>query len=355
MELLSGCTRSGRRLARLALLAASACVPHLDVDESTVREPRVLAIIAEPAESAPTSQQKIQYTALVADEHGVRSDLSLAWYQCLAQKPLAELGPVSKECLRNGSPKLASLGVGEAVEGTLPTNACSLFGPNPPPPVQGQPPGRPVDADESGGYKLPLIVGLNSELGSEVVLYEQRISCGLANVSPDISVAFAQRYHANQNPRALALQVTGSMGTRSISSQDTLDVASNEQLAFSVSWPSCPASDVCGDGVCGPDETSAACAADCQKSVGCGGQERYLDLDRERLELIVRRESLRVAWYATTGTYDQARTGVSDADLSGVSSNRWRAPAQPGPASLWLVLRDSRGGVGFLQIAVTVH
>lgn len=352
MELLSRRSRSG---FWIALFAAGGCVPHLDVDESTVHAPRVLAIVAEPAESAPNLQQPIHYTALVADEHGVRSDLSLAWYQCLAQKPLAELGPISKECLHNGSPKLAALGVGEAVEGTLPSNACSLFGPNPPPPVQGQPAGRPVDADESGGYKLPLIVGLNSELGSEVVLYEQRITCGLANVSPDISVAFAQRYHGNQNPSLLALQVTGSSGTRSIGPNDTLDVAVNEQLALQVSWASCPASDVCGDGLCGPDETSTACAADCTKPVGCGGQERYLDLDRERLELVVRRESLRVAWYATAGTYDQARTGASDADLSAQSNNGWRAPPQPGPATLWVVLRDSRGGVGFRQLAVVVH
>lgn len=352
MELLSSRSRFGWSIA---MVAAAACVPHLDVDESTVHEPRVLAIIAEPAESAPSLQQNTHYSALVVDEHGGRSDLSLAWYQCLAQKPLAELGPVSKECLRNGSPKLTLLGTGQAVDATLPSNACSLFGPNPPPPVQGQPPGRPVDADESGGYKLPLIVGLNSEVDSEVVLYEQRITCGLANVSPELSVGFAQRYHANQNPHVLALQVSDSQGARPIGGQDALDVSAAEQLMLQVSWPSCPTSDVCGDGICGADETSAACPGDCAKPMGCGGQERYVDLDREQLALIVRRESLRVAWYATAGTYDHARTGVSDSDLTNVSSNGWRAPTQPGPATLWVVLRDSRGGVGFGQVSVNVR
>jgi hypothetical protein len=34
--------------------------------------------------------------------------------------------------------------------------------------------------------------------------------------------------------------------------------------------------------------------------------------------------------------------------------NQWRAPAPPGPAVIWTVLRDSRGGVAVLTQTVQV-
>ncbi|MDB4971960.1 MAG: hypothetical protein JWN48_301 [Myxococcaceae bacterium] len=338
-------------------LSAVACVPDLDSDEATVREPRVLAIIANPPESAPSQQQTIHYSALVADGNGVRSDLDLAWFQCVAQKPLAELGPVNRTCLQNGSDKLVLIGSGENVDGKLPSNACSLFGPNPPTPAAGQPAGRPVDPDVSGGYKVPLIIGLNSTVNSQAVLYEQRITCGIANVAPATNVEFNQRYHSNQNPAvSLLLAARASTGMQQqLAADEALQVAANELVTFAVVWDTCPTADACGDGVCGPDETATLCAGDCTRPVGCGGQERYVDLDRQSGQLIDRRELMRVAWYATGGTYDAERTGTSDEDLRNSSQNGWRAPAQPGTYTLWAVLRDSRNGVGYRQFTVAVQ
>lgn len=338
-----------------AVCAASACVPELDTDESTVRTPRVLAVQSIPAEAAPSAGLPIRYLALVADASGTRSDVPLSWFQCVAQKPLAELGPVSRDCLNTASGKLTMLGQGPSIEGKLPTNACSLFGPNPPMPKMGEPAGRPVDADESGGYKLPLVVGLSDATSTAVTLYEQRISCGLANVAPAVSLEFTQRYHANENPAVRELRVVRASGTSVLAENTPLEVSANERVELEVVWADCPVSDVCGDGVCGPDETSQACAADCTKLVGCGGQERYLDYDRQRGELRVRTEALRVAWYATTGNYDDARTGVADDERASSSKNGWTAPAAAGPAVIWAVLRDSRGGVGFRAVNVLVR
>lgn len=336
-------------------LALSACVPELDSDEATVRTPRVLAIQSEPAEATPGAQP-VRYRALVADERGVREDADVRWFYCLAQKPLAELGPVSRECLRSDSGRLAPLGSGTTLEATLPSEACSLFGPNPPPPKDDAPPGRPVDADESGGYKLPVMVGVASGEASEVVLYEQRIRCGLAGVSPALSLEYALRYHDNQNPSVRELRIVRADGARAVlASGQPLDVAAGERVALEIDWPACPASDVCGDGVCGPDESRQTCLADCGEGGGCGGQERYVDLDREALVLTTRREAMRVAWYATAGSYDQERTGVADDVTAPGSTNGWRAPASAGTATLWAVLRDSRGGVGFVTLPVRVR
>jgi hypothetical protein len=333
-----------------AAIAVSACVPDVDSDESTVIAPRVLAIEAEPAEAAPNAT--VRYRALVVDGSGVRSDLPLSWFHCLAQKPLAELGPIDRDCLYAERARLAPLGAGQAIEATLPADACALFGPNPPLPMADKPPGRPVDADESGGYKLPVIAGLGTQTGSQAVLYEQRISCGLAGVSPDLSFDYAQRYHANQNPRVAALRVVRASGASELVSDLPVQVAVAERIELEVAWPDCPLSDSCGDGVCGADEGRMSCAQDCEPLRGCAGAERYVVYDREKSQLVVRREALRVAWYATAGSFDEERTGVEADVPTQRSSNVWQAPSSPATATIWVVLRDSRGGVGSAQLTL---
>lgn len=337
------------RLALGAVLVVG-CVPDLDTDESTVAAPRVLAVAAEPAEAAPG--QPVQYRALVADATGTIADAAPSWFHCLAQKPLAELGPVSPACLQGDSGKLAPIGDGPTVMARLPTDACALFGPNPPPPVDDQPPGRPVDADETGGYKLPVLLGLGAQ---KVTLYEQRIQCGLAGVSPDVSLSYATRYHRNQNPTVQTLAVVQPDGSvHPLGQGEPLEVSVGAQLTLEVAWPACPEIDACGDGVCGPDESSQTCAADCAAGGGCGGQERYLYFDREASALTVRRESMRVAWYQTRGAYADERTGI-DADAGATSSrNTWTAP-DAGSVTLWVVLRDERGGVAYREQAVFVR
>ena len=136
-------------------LLALACVPDLDSDESTITEPRVIAIQADPAEAAPNTQ--VRYRALYVDQNGLRNDGELDWFFCTAPKPLAELGPISRACLGGDPEQLHRIGDGLETSGTLPAQACSLFGPNPPPPVGDEPPGRPVDPDQTGGFQLPVM------------------------------------------------------------------------------------------------------------------------------------------------------------------------------------------------------
>src|SRR5687767_7588117 len=166
MDFLS--VRASLGLALFSIVAGTGCVPDMDTDESTVVAPRLLAVIAEPAEAEP--DQQVSYRALVVDQNGVRSDATLAWFYCNAPKPLSELGPVSTECLARASGKLQMIGRGPTVDGALPDQSCATFGPNLPQPEEGQAPGRPVDADETGGYSQPLMLGLNTGGADSLVL-----------------------------------------------------------------------------------------------------------------------------------------------------------------------------------------
>jgi len=343
-----------RGLLAVSLSALGACVPDLDTDEALVSTPRVLAVVAEPAESRPGTAAS--YTALLVDEAGPREQGVLAWFYCLAQKPLAQLGPIDPQCLDRGAGKLSSIGRGLAVEGMVPKDACALFGPNIPAPEPGQEPGRPVDPDDTGGYKQPVILGFNAGQGDQLVLYEQRISCDLPGVSAATAAEYRLRYHANQNPGLRDVVAERASGERiTLREGDVLEVSVGEQLTLAARWAECPESDACGDGVCGPDEDRVSCAEDCATPVGCSGQERYVWFDNQERELTVRRESMSVAWYNTAGSYAQERTGAEEGDTSLESDNQWTAPSEAGDLTLWVVVRDARGGVGTLQLGMQVR
>jgi hypothetical protein len=349
-------SESWRALLALSLLAAAgACVPDLDTDESRVSSARVLAVRAEPAEARPGAT--VRYSALVADGQGTLRNAFLAWFYCLAQKPLAELGPIDRSCLSASSENLSEIGGGLSVRATLPRDACMLFGPNVPQPAPGEEPSRPVDPDATGGYKQPVMLGVSAgDEGETLNLFEQRIACDLPGVSSELNREYRLRYHANENPRLRALIATRASGeVVSLQNGALLEVEANERISLSARWPTCPERDECGDAVCGPDETRDSCAEDCATPVGCDGAERYLWYDGEKRSLEVRREAMRLSWYATAGSYEEERTGVSEDSAEADSDNAWTAPDGTGGATLWVVLRDARGGVASFELLVDVR
>ncbi len=127
-------------------------------------------------------------------------------------------------------------------------------------------------------------------------------------------------------------------------------------MTLHATWAACPTSPVCGDGVCGIDETATACPADCTTPVGCTGSEQYLVLDPTTMALAPAEELITVAWYATGGTLTYDTSGPP-AGSSGVTSldNPWTAPTTAGDVWLWLVVRDDRGGVGWQGYQVRVQ
>jgi hypothetical protein len=82
--------------------------------------------------------------------------------------------------------------------------------------------------------------------------------------------------------------------------------------------------------------------------------ESYLYFDPQSQTLVTRREAMRVSWFATGGSLAVDASAVGELDDATSASTTWRAPETAGPAWLWLVLRDSRGGIATQTIELTV-
>lgn len=345
-----------RSPALATALLTAACVPDLDTDDSTIKSPTLLAVQAEPAEAK--QGEAVTYRALFVGSDGRTPGGRLSWFHCEARRPSAELGPVSRECFEAESDKLLSVGRGLEVKGSMPRTACSLFGPNPPLQTGDGPPGRPADPDATGGYKQPVVIGVVPDQGDpSTVLYEQRVNCGLAGVDPQTSGEYNQRYRANVNPAVESIEVDRASGEHlSLAEDATLEVSAGETIEIAARWQACPEVDVCGDGICSIHELAATCEADCESAQpGCAGQEDYLVLDVQTGKLVARRESMSVAWYGTQGAYVDERTGLLESERADRSSNTWTAPASAADVTLWTVVRDARGGVGFRALRVLVR
>jgi len=310
-----------------ALGLAAACKPDLDDRLSLVDEPRVLAIRAEPAEARPGTE--VTYTALVGQGLGADGLPALSWSYCTARKPLAELGPVSTACLGGDPDALLPIGNGATAQAALPKDACRSFGPEVPAPKQGEPAGRPVDPDETGGFFQPVIL----RKGGDISLGRARIACGVAGVTPELLAEFQQRYASNTNP-ALT-EVVALVGGAEIPLEPgdpgagANRIPAGASVRLRASWPGC-------DGV------------------PCAGSEPYVVFEPQARALVERTEAIRVAWFATDGAFDEDRTGVEAG--GGLSSdNGWMAPEVAGPVRLWVVIRDDRGGAGWLDFVLDVH
>ncbi len=295
-------------VACVAVAIVVSCVPSLGPGESLIAAPRVLAIRNEPAEAAPGTM--VTFTALVATPGGSEEDAALSWSFCTAQKPLTEDNVVSDACL--GSSSLTALGAGPTVTAAIPANACSLFGPDTVSTAF-----RPRDADITGGYYQPLRADL---AGADTAFDLARVHCDLANASAASATAFAAAYTLNKNPALLPLTATLAGGGAVV---DLAAVPAEAHLLLQASW----------------DAASA---------------ESFAYYDPTSQTVTTQREAMQVGWYDSAGTLATGSTGRAGDDLATTSSVGWTAPASAGAVHLWIVLRDSRGGVDFTEVDVTV-
>jgi len=337
----------------VTLISASACIPTITDDLATVGKPRLLAVATTPAEATPAAS--ITLRALVATPPGARAP-AVDWELCLDRKPLTELGAVSPACLdRAGDAAVEeSAGRGDEVTSSVPRDACSLFGPNPPPPKPGETGGRPVDPDPTGGYYQPVI----AFLASEPTLGAVRLNCGVPGLTPDQRVEFGNRYRINENPRVDMLQMGASDVLPPDDTADAPSVRRGSVIKLTAEWAACPRKAVCGDGICGEREDATSCAADCPAgtSRGCTGAETYAWFDVAADRIVDRREGIAVTWYSTAGDFSERRTGVAETDADEPSARTtWTAPAKTGEQILWTVIRDDRGGVSWNSYRVRVE
>ncbi|MGE5182522.1 MAG: hypothetical protein ACM31C_10690 [Acidobacteriota bacterium] len=284
------------RFICLGLLAA--CEPSLDQRLAIVKEPRVLAIVSEPAEAKPGAAAS--YSIVIGSPDGPLAAVP-AWSLCTAPKPPTEDNAVSAACTDDPS-ALAPLAGPMA---TIPSDACTLFGPD-------VPPGgfRPRDPDPTGGYYQPVLADA-SDAGAELAFGFTRITCNLPAAPPDVAHDYQTMYVANHNPTLDPPQLPAA-------------VPASSTITLVASWPADAA-------------------------------ESYLYFDVRTQALVTRRESMRVSWFATGGTLAVDASAVAEDDAATEVSTTWRTPATPGPAWLWFVLRDSRGGIATQAVAVTVR
>jgi hypothetical protein len=284
----------------VALVAVHGCKPDLGPGDSLIATTRVLAVRSDPAEA--TAGSVVTLTSFVASPDGTVSDASIAWSACVAPKPLTTDNAVSDACL-GASSSLAPVGVGPAVYARTPANGCQLFGPE-------TPPGdfRPRDPDVTGGYYQPVRLDL---AGADTAFALLRLACGVGNGSAAQASQFAKAYVLNTNPHLgpLGAAVDGVP-------LDQAQVAPGARVALTASWTD---ADV----------------------------EMYAWLDPGTQAVVMKRESMRVAWYASAGSFDTETSGRSEDDPVTNAASTWTAPSSPGTAHLWIVLRDSRGGVDF--------
>jgi hypothetical protein len=312
--------------AMILCAAIAACVPEVPDDTSLVTSPRLLGVRVEPAEVAPAA--KVTARALWVAPDGVAA-APLAWAFCTARKPITEPGTVDPSCLDPSSPDLSAFGAGATAAGSVPLDACRLFGPDRPDAKPGEPAGRPVDPDGTGGYYQPIRIGA----GDLVAIDQVRITCGLPTATPAQAAEFATRRHPNTNPSIAQVTADGAaLVPLEVDANARASVAPGARVHLVVTWP--------------------ACAADERP---CDGAESYVWYDPDARELTTRREAMRVSWFATAGAYDQAHSGRGEAEAdTAYADDTWTAPAS-GDALLWIVLRDDRGGATWASFRVAAQ
>lgn len=336
-------------LAVLSVVVLTGCVPDFDVDETVIVDQQILAISATPAEAA--AADGVVYRALVVSPDGTITDATLTWKYCADIKPQAELGPVSARCVEGDPEATVAIPAAEPVTAMMPFETCRYFGPDSPPTTTGEA-GRPADPDVTGGYRQPVRVAL----GDSVSFYEHRIACGLAGATQEQSADFRRRSRRNANPRIDDLFIVRADGVEVATREDEpVSLAPGEAIELIVRWPECPTEAVCGDDVCLPDENADDCREDCRLQRTCKGAETYITFDPLEREIVTRREAMRVAWVATRAGLEVPRTGVLGDDDATESRNRFVAPSVPGVVTVYVVLRDERGGTTWQTLQLEVE
>lgn len=275
------------------LLLLAACDDALDQRLAIIDEPRVLAVIAEPAEAKPKAM--VTYTIVTASPDGPLTTPP-AWAYCTSPKPPTEDNAVPVPCVAGEA--LVDLGTAPSVTGTLPADGCLNYGPD-------TPPGgfRPRAADATGGYYQPVRAQVDGLLAFGL----SRITCNLPTAPPDAAREYTLSYRANANPILEPIELA--------------TVPADTDVTLTASWPAESA-------------------------------ETYLFFDPFAQVLVDRRESLRVSWFATGGSLPVDATLVDEDDPATAASVTWHTPAA-GPVFVWIVLRDSRGGIAARELAIT--
>jgi hypothetical protein len=301
-------------LAMLATLPS--CRPDFGERESFVDRTQVLAVRIEPPEAKPG--EPVTTELLVVSPAGPIAAPPASWAFCATPKLLTENGSVSAACLTSGVVPIGDARGG--VTAPLLTNGCFDFGPE----TQSAEV-RPRDPDVTGGFFLPIRVRVNGDTPGEGITAFgfARLVCNLASAPADLAQQFRDAYKRNANPTLLPvearLESTGAAGP------DALDaIPRGARVVLRATWR--------------PEDA-----------------ESYALYDLANQAIITRRESLRVSWFTTAGSFAHDRSGRTADEPETFTENVWTAPDDARVSHLSFVLRDARGGVAFTTLSVTVR
>jgi hypothetical protein len=327
-----------KRLLAVALLAASACSANFP-PQYRVTDLRILAVRSlvdgTPAVADGDPPDTLVLSALVANPQA-RPGLRIVWRACLPTSAEACLRP---EALRDPGSLDGKDGVIGPVEGA--TVRVSLDVPE----VRDSMAALVslVELDHSVGchfyLELPVVVTAEAGGRRETAIKTVRLD-PLREAAGTSVAAIADEYLLNLNPGIQALR---------------LDPTDSNQCDGTDVARVCDSS--CTTGICTPDGDGglAQClpapgAVPAGKHVLCGLQQdsaaqryRRCDASNDPFTAPKLAESLSWQWYVTDGTIDNT-SGVGNATGHHVTLAR---PA--GPFTLWLILRDNRGGVSWIQ------
>ena len=253
-------------VASMCLAGAAGCKPDLGAPPSLVTGPRVLGIRGTPAEATPGGM--VTYDILAVDVTGTVAAPDVGWAQCLLPDPPAFSNDVSDACLAISD----DADPATTFTGAVAANVCSIFGPQTPPVMKGQPPTRPADPDPTGGFYQPVRATWQST--GLVAFALERVTCRLANAPPDVATQYATEYTANQNPLIAGLLVAArrrrdaALRGRPVRGARAGDVGLGQKTMLQADF----------------SDASA---------------ETFLVWDVVQLKLLQQRESLRVSWYAS--------------------------------------------------------
>jgi len=312
-----------RHLVTIVLAGAGllgACKPDLGSPPSLVTSPRILAVRGTPAESKP-SDAPVTYDALIVGVDGRVATTDIGWALCKEPHPPAESNIVSSACL--AIPDDTS---GEMFAAPVPADACTNFGPLP-----SVPGARPADPDVTGGYYQPVRAVWHGSDGDETAFGLERVLCRIGSIAPtDVAGKYLSDYVPNNNPYLQSA---------------VMDPDGTPMSLFTAGQTTPPA----------PAVVAAGQAVTLQADWIDGTAESFLVYDITSHTLVTQREALRLSWFATGGVFEHDRSGRGDAETETFTRNLWTAPPTPGLVHVWLVLRDSRGGVDFAEAQIDVQ
>jgi hypothetical protein len=301
------------------LLVAIGCKPAVGRAPSLIVGPEILAVRGEPAEVSPGAD--VSYQFLMASTVGTVTDAQGTWDVCTQPKPPSESNSVASACV-NAPP---GTDVGATFSAPVPADACSLFGPNAPAAKAGQPPFRPRDPDITGGYYVPVRLLVDDGLGgAPLMAFEfERVFCGLGGAPLTAIQDYNTRYQKNTNPTLQGLAVVAPDQTRT-------------------------------DILAGPATVAAGSVVTLVASASPDSAENFPVYDSVAQKLNDQVETLSVSWFATDGKFKDDRVDADPVSLE--ANNTWSAPQVTASEDipLWVVMRDTRGGVAFASVTLTV-